>query len=185
MFLSRHQAMVAYFRKAFRQPFRLATSNYKRYGNFNRNKFHASDKKSHNFSISLVTVPPFLSFFHKEENEVDDTPLWEKFVPNIILHLIRNKKPENEPPEEQLKNLIKRTLFCIHEGEDVRAEQMAHLALRMAEDLQHYDGITLCYDVMANHADHLKQYKKAEMLYTDVIQRLLWQGVPRDDNRVC
>lgn len=176
---------MVFIRRVFRQPPKLSTYIFKRYENCSGNKFHGNGKKSYNYySISLVTVPPFLTFFEKKEKE-EPKPFWEQFVPDIILHMIRKRPEESESPEDQLINLIKRTLFCIHEGEYVRAEQMAHLALRMAQDLQHYDGITLCYDVMANQADHLKQYKKAEKLYIEVIQRLLWQGVPQGDNRVC
>lgn len=182
MFASRHH-FISYFRRAFRQP---TTYIFRRYENFSGNKFHANDKKSYNYSIStLVTVPPFLAFFQKKESEKEIKPFWEKFVPDIILYLIRKRPEESESPEDQLINLLKLTLFCINEGEYVKAEQMGHLALRMAQDLQHYDGITLSLDILANQADHLKQYKKAETLYTDVIQRLLSKGVPRDDNQVC
>lgn len=79
---------------------------------------------------------------------------------------------------------MKRTILCIQRGEFKKAEQMGHLALRMAQDIKSYDGITMCYDIMGNLAQEVGQYKKAEDLFVAVLQRLLQQGVAQDDIRV-
>lgn len=87
---------------------------------------------------------------------------------------------DDSTPEGKLKISLKRTILCIYRGEYNKAEQMAHLALRMAQDVQNYDGITLCYDIMANLAFDREQYQKAETLFEKVL-RLLQKGVPQDD----
>lgn len=58
---------------------------------------------------------------------------------------------------------------------------MLHIALRQAQILQHYDGITYVYDVMANLAYDTNNYEKAKDLFKSVLQRLITKGVPEDD----
>ncbi|KOC70529.1 Tetratricopeptide repeat protein 19-like protein, mitochondrial [Habropoda laboriosa] len=58
---------------------------------------------------------------------------------------------------------------------------MLHIALRQAQTLQHYDGITYVYDVMANLAYDLNDFKKAEKLFISVLKRLIAKGIPEDD----
>ncbi|XP_015431401.1 PREDICTED: tetratricopeptide repeat protein 19 homolog, mitochondrial isoform X2 [Dufourea novaeangliae] len=58
---------------------------------------------------------------------------------------------------------------------------MLHIALRQAQTLQHYDGITYIYDVMANLAYNLNDFKKAEKLFVSVMQRLISKGMAQDD----
>jgi hypothetical protein len=61
---------------------------------------------------------------------------------------------------------------------------MLHVALKMAQELQNQDGITYVYDVMANLALTQKQYDKAEKLFTEVMKRLMSNGVKENDNKV-
>ena len=65
-----------------------------------------------------------------------------------------------------------------------KAEQMLHVALKIAQEQQSYDGITYIYDILANLALEQKEYKKAENLFVNVMQRLVSQGVPQTDNRI-
>lgn len=69
-------------------------------------------------------------------------------------------------------------------GQHEKAEQMLHLALRMAQDLQNKDGITFVFDVMANLAMEQGEYKKSEKLFVTVMQRLLTDGYAQDDIKV-
>lgn len=91
---------------------------------------------------------------------------------------------DDETPEEKLILNIKRSILCIQRGEYQKAEQMLHLALRMAQDLQNKDGITYVFDVMANLAMELGEFKKAEKLFVTVMQRLLADGYAQDDIKV-
>lgn len=91
---------------------------------------------------------------------------------------------DEETAEDKLINNIKRSILCIQRGEYQKAEQMLHLALRMAQDLQNKDGITYVYDVMANLAMEQGEYKKAEKLFVSVMQRLLGDGLEQDDIKV-
>lgn len=65
-----------------------------------------------------------------------------------------------------------------------KAEQLLHVALRQAQSIQHYDGVTYVYDVMANLAFQVGEYKKAETLFVSVMQRLIAGGTPKDDIKI-
>ncbi|KAJ6645803.1 Tetratricopeptide repeat protein 19 like, mitochondrial [Pseudolycoriella hygida] len=88
---------------------------------------------------------------------------------------------DEETAEDKLINNIKRSILCIQRGEHRKAEQMLHLALRMAQDLRNEDGITFVYDVMANLSMDTGELKKAEKLFVTVMQRLLKDGYAQDD----
>lgn len=147
-----------------------------------------SSGNGHRNTVILASVPTFLAFFQKKEDDKSPEPqqsLWEKFLPEEIGVLIKGKLGEDEStPEKQLTVTLKRTILAIHRQQYDKAEQMGHLALRIAQDIQHYDGITLCFDTMGNLAMVRRQYEKAEKLFESVLQRLLQKGVPQDDLRV-
>lgn len=91
---------------------------------------------------------------------------------------------DEETAEDKLINNIKRSILCIQRGEHSKAEQMLHLALRMAQDMQNKDAITFVFDVMANLAMEQGEFKKAEKLFVAVMQRLLADGFAQDDIKV-
>lgn len=91
---------------------------------------------------------------------------------------------DEETAEDKLINTIKRSILCIQRGEHQKAEQMLHLALRMAQDMQNKDGITYVFDVMANLAMLQGEFKKAEKLFVTVMQRLLSDGYAQNDIKV-
>lgn len=134
----------------------------------------------------LASIPTFLAFFKKkEDDDKSNESFLESLVPEDVKILLRAIPKEDEKTSEDLlKTTMKRTILCIHRQEYNKAEQMAHLALRQAQDMQHFDGITLCYDIMANLAYDLNQYEKAEKLFVSVLQRLLQKGVAQDDVQV-
>ncbi|KAK6622763.1 hypothetical protein RUM43_008606 [Polyplax serrata] len=74
-------------------------------------------------------------------------------------------------------------MYLIREQYD-KAEQILHVALKMAQDLQDEDGITYVYDVLANLAFQTRQFGKAKKLFTSVLQRLIAKGEPEDSNKV-
>ncbi|CAK9817031.1 Tetratricopeptide repeat protein 19 homolog, mitochondrial [Anthophora plagiata] len=76
---------------------------------------------------------------------------------------------------------IKRSILLIQKEEFLKAEQMLHIALRQAQTLQHYDGITYVYDVMANLAYNTDDFKKAEKLFLSVLKRLVAKGIPENN----
>ncbi|KAJ9580804.1 hypothetical protein L9F63_024020, partial [Diploptera punctata] len=75
-------------------------------------------------------------------------------------------------------------ILLIQKEEYKKAEQMLHVALKIAQEQQNNDGITYIYDVLANLAFEQRDYKKAEKLFVTVMQRLVSQGVPQTDNRI-
>lgn len=134
--------------------------------------------------IWYASVPTFLAFFKKNEDEEDGRSFLESILPEEVTLLFKKLPEEDESQEGQLISVLKRTIICIQQGEYKKAEQMGHLALRMAQDMRSYDGVTMCYDIMGNLAYETNQYKKAEDLFVAVLQRLLQQGSTQDDIRV-
>lgn len=51
----------------------------------------------------------------------------------------------------------------------------------MAYDLQHFEGLTYVYDVLANGAFMKKDYVNAEKLFVTVMQRLMSKGSHEND----
>ncbi|XP_059615069.1 tetratricopeptide repeat protein 19 homolog, mitochondrial [Phlebotomus argentipes] len=102
--------------------------------------------------------------------------------PGVVLgsfyfwNIFKKKDDKEETPEDKLIMTIKRSILSIQRGEYNKAEQMLHLALRMAQELQHKDGITYIYDVMANLALEKGDFEKAEKLFVNVMQRLFGEG---------
>lgn len=144
------------------------------------------ESKQNSIRLAYAAVPTYLAFFRKnEEEEPTKESFLDKILPEEIALLLKKKPVQDETtPEGMLTTTIKRTILCIQRQQFEKAEQMAHLALRMAQDIQHYDGITLCYDIMANLAFDREQYQKAQNLFEDVLQRLLQKGVEQDDIQV-
>lgn len=87
-------------------------------------------------------------------------------------------------PEGKLILCIKRSVLCIQRQQYDKAEQMLHLALRMAQDQRHAPGVTYVFDVMANLALERGQYAKAQRLFVTVMQHLLQEGRQEDDIKV-
>lgn len=87
---------------------------------------------------------------------------------------------ENES-ERQLIYTIKRGLLYLQNDDYHAFEETLHNALRMAYDLDHFEGVTYIYDVLANGAFMNKDYEKAKSLFTTVVNRLLNQGGREDD----
>ncbi|XP_003707054.3 tetratricopeptide repeat domain 19 [Megachile rotundata] len=98
---------------------------------------------------------------------------------NFLFKLFKSEEEKDDV--EELKMTIKRSILLIQKQEFEKAEQMLHVALMQAQTLQHYDGITYVYDVMANLAYDTNNLDKAEKLFVSVLQRLMSKGVPEHD----
>lgn len=131
--------------------------------------------------LYLATAPTFLAFFKKKDDDEDDLTFLEKIIPKEIRILFQK---EDESPEGRLVMTLKRSIYLMQLNKMQKAEQMIHLALRMAQDIKHIEGITLCFDIMANLAMEMKQYEKSEKLFVAVIQRLFQAGTEQDDIKV-
>lgn len=133
------------------------------------------------FRCFFLAAPVFVEAFKKTETEDDVVKTWlDKLIPNF--RFIFEK--EDDSPEGQLVMTVKRAIVCIQREQYKKAEQMIHLALRMAQTMQHDDGITMCFDIMANLAYETEQFEKADKLFVAVLQRLLEKGVKQNDIKV-
>lgn len=172
------------FVRVFRNLSAIGYQSDKENGRSN-NKSNENGYGPYRHVMAVASVPTFLAFFQKNKKDEPEPSFWEKILPEEFVVLIKAKIGEDEStPEKKLTVTLKRTILAIHRQQFEKAEQMAHLALRMAQDIQHFDGITLCYDVMGNLAFEREQYAKAEKLFESVLQRLLQKGVSQDDIQV-
>lgn len=91
---------------------------------------------------------------------------------------------KDETPEDKLIMTIKRGILCIQREQYDKAEQMLHVALKMAQDLQNRDGVVYIYDTLANLAMQNQQFAKAEKLFVSVMQYLMGAGTEETDIKV-
>lgn len=92
---------------------------------------------------------------------------------------------KDEDFDEKLRNVLRPAIVNMQEGEYDKAEKVIHIALRMAQDVQHHDAILYIHDLLANLAYQAEDYKKAEKLFVDVMQRQIgYKGVAEDDNSI-
>lgn len=91
---------------------------------------------------------------------------------------------DDEQKESELIMTLKRSVLATNREQYDKAEQLLHLALRIAQQQQNEQGITYCYDLMANVAFNRYELDKAEKLFVNVLQRLLSTGTSQDDLKV-
>lgn len=65
------------------------------------------------------------------------------------------------------------TLVSLQGGELNKAEQLLHVALKMAQETKNEQAVTYIFDLLANLAYQREEYPKAQRLFKDVLQRLL------------
>ena len=92
---------------------------------------------------------------------------------------------EDEPTEEDnLTTTVKMAILAIQEGNLVKADKMLHIALKLANDMQHQAAVTHIYCLMANLALERGLVRQAERLYTSILTRILADGEKQDSNAV-
>nr|CAG4649356.1 EOG090X06TI [Scapholeberis mucronata]SVE93638.1 EOG090X06TI [Scapholeberis mucronata] len=96
----------------------------------------------------------------------------------------KSEDKETKPGEEKIVEMIKMSKLCHSRAEFKKSEQLLHLALRMAYEIQHHDAQRYIIDDMANNAYETGDLKKAEKLFIDTMKHLIASGVPQDDNSV-
>lgn len=91
---------------------------------------------------------------------------------------------DDEEKESELIMTLKRAVLCTRREQYDKAEQMLHLALRLAQQQQNSQGVVYCYDLMANLAMDRLQLEKAEKLFISVMQMLLSSEMEQDNLKV-
>eukprot|EP00095_Tigriopus_kingsejongensis_P003501 maker-scaffold373_size192110-snap-gene-0.34 protein:Tk03501 transcript:maker-scaffold373_size192110-snap-gene-0.34-mRNA-1 annotation:"tetratricopeptide repeat" len=99
-----------------------------------------------------------------------------------LVGLGTDHKGEEDEDFNQLINNIKLGILAQQKGDLDKAEMMLHIALKQAQDINSYDGITYVFTVLANVAFERGDYMKAEKLYKDVMKRILTKGTPQEAN---
>ncbi|XP_044751508.1 tetratricopeptide repeat protein 19 homolog, mitochondrial-like [Coccinella septempunctata] len=91
---------------------------------------------------------------------------------------------EDEGKESELIMTLKRAVLCMKREQYNTAEQLLHIALKIAQEQQNEQGIVYCFDLMANLAFDQQILDKAEKLFVTVLQILLSKGTKQDDLKV-
>eukprot|EP00096_Caligus_rogercresseyi_P002180 TRINITY_DN1417_c0_g1_i1.p1 TRINITY_DN1417_c0_g1~~TRINITY_DN1417_c0_g1_i1.p1 ORF type:complete len:203 (-),score=22.31 TRINITY_DN1417_c0_g1_i1:104-712(-) len=97
------------------------------------------------------------------------------FICAGILSYLKSTLNIEDPssPDDKLVDTIKLGILNIQREEYEKAELILHAALRMANDLNHLNGVIYIHDLMADLAYQKGDFIKAERLFTDVLKRLL------------
>lgn len=107
-----------------------------------------------------------------------------KIVP-IILGLVPFfGTMKKEKPDDPLITTMKRAILAQNKGNLPLAEQLLHVALKMAQETMDQQAITYVYDLMANVAFEDSQFNKAEKLFKSTLQRMMSSGYLTTDNSV-
>lgn len=99
-----------------------------------------------------------------------------------LFGLFKEKEEKEEDPE--YITAMKRSILAMQRGEFKKAEQMLHLALHMAQTIDHFKAQTYIFDLMANLAFEPGDYEKAEKLFVTVMQRLVSTGTTENDLKI-
>lgn len=103
----------------------------------------------------------------------------------LLISLGLQKQDKNEYNSEQfIIDNIKAAILAHQEGHSNKAEQLLHLALKVAQEQQHTEAVTYIYDIMANIALDRAELEKSERLFKSVVQHLIKSGMDMDDNAV-
>lgn len=92
---------------------------------------------------------------------------------------------DDKEKESELIMTLKRSVLATQREQYDKAEQLLHIALRIAQQQQNEQGVVYCYDLMANVAFSRLELDKAEKLFVSVLQMLLSTGMKQDDLKVC
>nr|XP_022900984.1 tetratricopeptide repeat protein 19 homolog, mitochondrial-like [Onthophagus taurus] len=93
-------------------------------------------------------------------------------------------KDDDEEKESELILTLKRAVLCTQREQYDTAEQLLHIALKIAQEQQNNQGIIYCYDLMANLAFTQQQLNKSERLFIDVMRMLFTNGIAEDDLKI-
>lgn len=160
--------------------------NYENKNSSNESNHRHNKSNSHFKAFFYASLPPFLAFYQKKDDKEKTEPSFlESVLPEGIYSWMSKKPEEDLTPKGELKTILQQTILCTLRKEFDKAEEMTRLALQKAQEIQCHDGITFCYDIMANLALERKQFDTARKLFESVLQRLLQSNVPQDDIRVC
>ncbi|CAM1299401.1 TTC19 (predicted) [Pycnogonum litorale] len=93
-------------------------------------------------------------------------------------------KDEKDSEEDPLIETIKRAILSITKEEFDLAEQILHVALKMAQETRNSQGITYVYDLLANVAFSTRDWKKAEILFIETMKRMISEGAKENDDSI-
>lgn len=87
---------------------------------FNKENGRSNDKSSgYGHVIALASLPTFLAFFQKKEDELEPEPtFWDEILPESIALLVKKEPVDDETtPEGKLKCTLKRAILAVRKKE--------------------------------------------------------------------
>lgn len=125
---------------------------------------------------------------HKRQNQQFNACPKVMISASILGWLGLEKQPEkvdeNHKASQELLKTIQLGVIAIQDGDYQDGELILHGALKIAETLNHYDGITYVYTLLARVAFRQEDYTKAENLFKTIIERQINKGVDEKDNSI-
>ena len=181
--LPKYNLIKQIFRKNFTSNRRFYYKNQTESSLFSHNEVHCSNfiskKKFYNTNLKFsFLLTRFKPCSHSKDNFSYYPLLGFSFFGYELF------EDDEETEEDVLEMTVKRGILAMRRDQLDKAEQLYHLALKMATEKQDQKAITFIYDMMANLAFQREQFEKAEKLFKSVIQRLLGDGTPENDNAI-
>lgn len=125
---------------------------------------------------------------HKRQNQQFNACPKVMISASILGWLGLEKQPEkvdeNHKASQELLKTIQLGVIAIQDGDYQEGELILHGALKIAQTLNHYDGITYVYTLLARVAFRQEDYTKAENLFKTIIERQINKGVDEKDNSI-
>ncbi|KAL3282057.1 hypothetical protein HHI36_005257 [Cryptolaemus montrouzieri] len=156
---------------------------------FNRNQNSASIQKCFiiaglNFGDNrLINLPSLLTASNQKKfGTFRSIPQFNIWALSILTWLGFSSEDENK--ESELIMTLKRAVLCTKREQYNKAEQLLHIALRLAQQQENEQGMLYCFDLMANLAFEQLNLDKAKKLFVTVLQILLSKGIKQDDLKV-
>lgn len=134
------------------------------------------------FPIKITTT--LCSYTFNNRYSTFDDGSFNKYLALTILGWL-GFADEDEEKESELIMTLKRSVLATQREQYDKAEQLLHIALRLAQQQQNEQGVVYCYDLMANLAMNRLELDKAEKLFVTVLQMLLSKGIEQNDLKVC
>ncbi len=125
------------------------------------------------FGLSALTK--FLGLTEEKEDSELIQIIKKAEVAMIVSNVLGNAHPISNFP------FVKRDYFSLQKKEYNKSEQLFHLALKIAQELKNENGVTYIFDRLANLAFETGKNEKARKLFVSVMQRLLDQGMDKDN----
>lgn len=152
---------------------------------FDVRSYYSSVKHTDNFSSNIKRNIRFFSSYGRfYKRKISGNLNFRKNNRYVlfsgILTWLGLKKEEEDP----MISVIKLGVLSMQKEEFDKAENILHLALKLAQERQDMQAQRYIFDLLANVAFKKGDFPKAEKLFIQVTKELIASGTPPDDNAI-